>query len=219
MLPSEGKMEISSLRESYRRGGLTEKEADGDPFRQFGLWFQDAMDAGLREPNAMTLATADLTGAPSARVVLLKSFDAQGFVFFTNYGSRKGRELASNPACSLVFFWNELERQVRVVGQAEKILEAESEAYFQSRPRESQLGAWVSEQSAEISGREELTARLAELEQRFAQVDPLPKPEHWGGYLVRPVAIEFWQGRVGRLHDRLLYRQQVSGWSRVRLAP
>jgi pyridoxamine 5'-phosphate oxidase len=213
------KMDISSLRESYRWGGFSESEAAADPFLQFQHWFQDAVSANLREPNAMTLATVDASGQPSARIVLLKGADERGFVFFTNYQSHKANDLAANPRCSLVFFWNELERQVRISGSAQKLTEEESTAYFQSRPRESQLGAWASPQSRQISDRQFLSDQLSTLEKQFADADPLPKPPFWGGFLVVPHEIEFWQGRVGRLHDRLAYRRAADGWQLVRLAP
>ena len=210
--------DFEALRRDYRLGGLSEAEAGDDPIALFGLWLRTAADAGLSEPNAMTLATATPDGVPSARMVLLKSFDADGFVFFTNYGSRKSRELSANPHAALVVFWGALERQVRVVGRAEPVSAAESDAYYASRPREAQLGAWASPQSQPIESRAELEARLADAERRFAGATP-SRPEGWGGWRVIPGEIEFWQGRPGRLHDRLLFRRTDSAWTRVRLAP
>ena len=210
--------DFEALRRDYRLGGLSEAEAGDDPSALFGLWLRTAADAGLSEPNAMTLATATPDGVPSARMVLLKSFDADGFVFFTNYGSRKSRELSANPHAALVVFWGALERQVRVVGRAEPVSAAESDAYYASRPREAQLGAWASPQSQPIESRAELESRLADAERRFAGATP-SRPEGWGGWRVIPGEIEFWQGRPGRLHDRLLFRRTDSAWTRVRLAP
>lgn len=205
-------------RRQYSLGGLNEAEAGDDPIALFGTWLRVAAEAGLSEPNAMTLATAAPEGAPSARMVLLKSFDADGFVFFTNYGSRKSRELSANPHAALVFFWGTLERQVRVVGRAERVSAAESDAYYASRPREAQLGAWASPQSQPIGSRAELEERLADVERRLAGAAP-SRPDGWGGWRIVPDEIEFWQGRPGRLHDRLLYRRSDLGWGRQRLAP
>lgn len=209
---------ISDLRREYTLRGLSEDEVDPDPLRQFQLWFEQAVAAGLPEPNAMTLATADAAGRPSARVVLLKGFDRRGFVFFTNYQSRKGRELAANPFVALVFFWPELERQVRIEGQAAPITAAESDAYFASRPRGSQLGAWASAQSSVIADRAALEREVERLAQQFG-AGPIPRPPHWGGYRVAPELIEFWQGRPNRLHDRLRYRRGGDAWLLERLAP
>lgn len=211
-------MDIARLRESYTRGGLLESESAPDPMVQFARWFQDAMNAGLREPNAMCLSTATCDGIPSGRIVLLKSFDASGFVFFTNYESRKGRELEANPRASLTFFWNELERQVRVAGRVERLAAELSEEYFATRPRESQVGAWASAQSREVGSREDLAREFARLQEEYEGRE-IPKPEHWGGYVVLAEEVEFWQGRVGRMHDRLLYRKSGEDWERVRLAP
>jgi pyridoxamine 5'-phosphate oxidase len=183
------------------------------------VWFADAVAAEIAEPNAMSLATADADGAPSVRIVLLKGYDERGFVFFTNYDSRKGRELAANPRAALLFAWLDLERQVRVTGPVERVARAETEAYFATRPRGAQLGAWASPQSAVIDGREELERRLAAVEARFADTQ-VPPPPHWGGFRVRPETVEFWQGRPDRLHDRLRYRQRADGgWRLERLAP
>jgi pyridoxamine 5'-phosphate oxidase len=182
----------------------------------FGTWFADASSAGLAEPNAMVLSTS-LAVVPSSRTVLLKGVD-HGFVFFTNYDSRKGVELAANPVCSLLFGWYGLQRQVRIEGNAARVDRTETEAYFGSRPRDSQLGAWASHQSAEVASRAELDAAYAEVEQRFTGQD-VPAPPNWGGYRVTPSALEFWQGRRGRMHDRLVYRRTGEGWSTHRLAP
>ncbi len=208
----------AELRKEYMRRGLSESELDPDPIRQFQRWFDEAASAGLIEPNAMTLATATRDGHPSARMVLLKGFDARGFVFYTNYESRKGGELEQNPQAALVFFWVELERQVRVEGRVERAAPAESDAYFASRPLGSQIGAWASAQSRVIAGREPLERRTAELEDEYAGRE-VPRPSQWGGYRVVPHVIEFWQGRPSRLHDRLRYRQKDGGWIVERLSP
>jgi pyridoxamine 5'-phosphate oxidase len=192
---------------------------DADPMRQFAKWFQQALEANLPEPNAMTLATASRDGQPSARVVLLKMFDASGFTFFTNYDSRKGCELAANPRAALLFFWPELQRQVRTEGAVERVSEAESDEYFRSRPLGSRLGAWASQQSVVIADREVLEMRVREVMQRFPDGE-VPRPPHWGGYRVRPSMIEFWQGRPDRLHDRLRYqRVHPDVWRLERLSP
>lgn len=206
------------MRQSYTRGELRESEADSDPLRLFTGWLQDASGAGLEEPHAMTLATVSGDGTPSARVVLLKGCDERGFVFYTNYRSRKARELDRNPRAALVFYWPELERQVRVAGTVERTTREETEVYFATRPRGSQLGAWASEQSIVVSGREELDMRLRLCLQRFDGRD-IPAPPHWGGFRLRPSSIEFWQGRQDRMHDRLLYTRTDDGWRRQRLAP
>ena len=206
------------LRVDYGRGRLDEADAAPDPFRQFGRWFDEARAAQIAEPNAMTLATADPSGAPSARVVLLKSFDERGFTFHTNYDSRKGRELAANPRAALCFYWQPLERQVRIEGTVERATREESEAYFRTRPPAAQVGAWVSQQSKPIASRGELERLQREMEQRFAG-GPVPLPDHWGGLRVVPHAIEFWQGRPSRLHDRLLYTLAAGGWKLQRLSP
>lgn len=210
-------MPIADLRENYEKGALLESDAAASPFDQFHRWFDDAVAAGVPEPNAMTLATVDSQGHPSARIVLLKGFDAEGFVFFTNYRSRKGRELDTQPRGALLFFWPQIERQVRIEGTVQRIAAQESDAYFASRPLGSRIGAWVSEQSSEIGNRDILARLETEARQRFGD-DP-PRPPHWGGLRLRPDAIEFWQGRPSRLHDRLVYRQHEKGWRIVRLAP
>jgi pyridoxamine 5'-phosphate oxidase len=209
--------EGAPLRKEYVRGRLTEAAADPDPIRQFAAWFAEAATAGVIEPNAMTLATATPDGWPSARMVLLKQFDERGFVFFSNYRSRKGAELAANPRAALCLWWPPLERQVRVEGTVERLGVAESRAYFASRPRGSRLGALASPQSAVIPSREALERRFAELESAYP--GDVPLPEGWGGLRVVPDTIEFWQGRADRLHDRLRYRRDQGGWTRERLAP
>jgi pyridoxamine 5'-phosphate oxidase len=209
------------MRKEYRRGSLAEADAPADPLLLFDEWLRVAVESGLREPNAMTLATSTPDGRPSARVVLLKSYDSEGFVFFTNYESRKGRELAENPQAALVFWWGELERQVRVEGRVQRVSAAESDAYYHSRPLGARLGAWVSAQSSVIGGRSVLEERLAELTREYpsAGESSPPRPPFWGGYRVAPQAIEFWQGGVHRLHDRLLYRRTEGGWELARLSP
>ena len=206
------------MRREYAREGLAEADVDADPVVQFGRWFEQAEQGGLLEPHAMTLATATPDGRPSARMVLLRDFDERGFCFYTNYQSRKGDELAANPRAALVFWWDKLERQVRIEGRVERTSRAESEAYFSSRPPGSQLSAAASPQSRVIDGRASLERRVTELAtgQRDGQV---PLPEFWGGYRLAHEVVEFWQGRPNRLHDRLRYRRAGSGWKLERLAP
>lgn len=210
---------IENLRQDYRNATLTEKDVAKDPISQFAGWFKEALDGGIYEPNAMTLATATHDGKPSARIMLLKGFDKIGFTFYTNYLSRKGKEISKNPAASIVFFWPELQRQVRIEGTLEKISKEESEKYFHSRPKESQIGALVSQQSQEINGRDGLEATLKDLSEKFSE-NEIPKPAYWGGYVLKPQIVEFWQGRTGRLHDRIVYkRADKNNWKIVRLAP
>jgi pyridoxamine 5'-phosphate oxidase len=212
------KLSIADLRREYTLGGLLEADADSNPFAQFTAWFRDAMDADVIETNAMTLATATPEGAPSARIVLLKDFDEQGFVFFTNYESRKGQELAANPRAALLFYWAQLTRQVRVEGELARVSAAESDAYFQTRSPLSRLGAWASRQSSVIPSRATLDERLAELTAQYG--DDIPLPPFWGGFRLVPRMLEFWQGRPNRLHDRLRYtRQPDDSWVIERLSP
>lgn len=211
---------VADLRQNYTYGDLVENQINSDPIAQFADWFQTALKAELREPNAMTLATASLDGKPSARIVLLKHYDAQGFVFFTNYQSAKGQQLELNPSAALVFLWDKLERQVRIEGSVEKISDAESDDYFHSRPVSSQIGAWTSQQSQIIASRDVLVAKQQELNQQYQDVEIIPRPAHWGGMRVIPTLIEFWQGRPDRLHDRLIYTQTTTDeWKIARLSP
>ena len=209
---------LAGLRTEYKRASLDERDVAPDPFAQFRRWFAEAQDAQVPEPNAMSLCTVDEHGRPSARIVLLKEVDARGLVFYTNYDSRKGRELAAHPQAALLFFWVELERQVRIEGSAEVVDAATADAYFRTRPRSSRIGAWASPQSATLPDRSALEQRFAEADQRFAGGD-VPRPPRWGGYRVVPRAFEFWQGRPSRLHDRIAYSQEDSGWRTRRLAP
>jgi len=209
---------IQNLRQDYRAAALSENDADKDPIKQFGKWFKGALEAQIYEPNVMTLATADKNGRPNARIVLLKGFDNDGFHFYTNYLSTKGKELRKNPYACLVFFWAELERQVRIEGRVEKLDKETSEAYFHSRPQGSQIGAIASPQSQVLSSREGLEAEVARLTADY-DGKVIPKPAHWGGYVVKPSSIEFWQGRSSRLHDRLKYTMTNGIWHIDRLAP
>lgn len=215
---SSGRVDLSDFRKEYSARGLHREDLDADPLKQFEQWFKQAVELGLHEPNAMSLATVDAAGMPLQRTVLLKYFDAAGFVFFTNYESRKARQIEANPRVSLLFPWIVLERQVIVQGRAEKISSAESFRYFTSRPRESQLGAWVSSQSSVISSRKLLALKLAELKDKFAHGE-IPLPSFWGGYRVAPETMEFWQGGPARIHDRFFYQRSADGWSIDRLSP
>lgn len=210
--------DLAALRQNYTRAGLTERDADPDPFRFFHRWFDEALAASVREPNAMTLATVGADGQPAARIVLLKGVDERGFVFYTNYESRKGRELAAHPRAALAFWWQELERQVRVEGTVEKVTPEESDAYFAGRPRGSRLGAWASDQSRPIPDRATLEGRLSKVAAAYPE-GAVPRPPHWGGFRVVPTLVEFWQGRPSRLHDRLQYTPSGEGWTIQRLAP
>jgi pyridoxamine 5'-phosphate oxidase len=210
--------DLGALRRDYALAALRETDVDPDPIRQFESWFADAVTAQAVEPNAMTLATASRDGVPSARIVLLKGVDPHGFVFFTDYRSRKAAELTENPLASLVFLWKEIERQVRVSGSVTRVPVAESDAYYRTRPLGSRLGAWASHQSAVIASREELEARLRDVSARFVDGN-VPLPPHWGGFRVVPDEIEFWQGRPDRLHDRLRYQRADAGWTLSRLSP
>ena len=219
-----GSVNLAELRQEYMRAGLSEAQASPDPMRQFESWFEDALTAQLPLPNAMTLATVDASGAPSARVVLLKGVDGGGFVFYTNYDSRKGRELALRAEACLVFLWSDLERQVRVSGNVEKVTPAESDAYYSSRPLGARLSAWASAQSQRVESRLALEQSLSDAKSRHGEQPP--RPPNWGGFRVLPQAIEFWQGRADRLHDRLLYRRaaarhgkEETAWTIERLAP
>ena len=208
----------AELRKDYNLAGLTEKDLARDPFRQFEKWFEEAQAAKLPEPNAMVLASGTRDGRPSTRTVLLKGLDGRGFVFYTNYDSRKGRELADNPRASLLFPWFAMERQVMIEGSVVKVTREESDAYFHSRPRLSQLAAWASNQSTIVSGRTSLEAAMKALDQQYAGQE-VPLPPHWGGFRLVPETVEFWQGRRSRLHDRLRYRREKDAWVVERLAP
>ncbi len=212
-------MNIADLRRNYSLESLSETDVHADPVEQFKRWFDEALNSQLPEPNAMTLATASPDGKPSARTVLLKGLENGGFVFYTNYESRKGEELARNPHAALLFTWLELERQVRIEGTVEKVTEAASNDYFRSRPKGSQIGAWASPQSHVISGREILEDKIQELTETFKHDEALPLPPFWGGYVVRPTYMEFWQGRENRLHDRIAYTLHGETWKIERLAP
>lgn len=213
------KASIAHLRREYLNRGLSEKEAPRTPLPLFEKWFKEALKAQVLDANAMVLATIAPFGKPAARVVLLKGYDSTGFVFYTNYQSHKGRELERKPGASLLFFWPQLSRQIRIEGRVKKVSAWESDEYFATRPRGSQLAAWASDQSRVIPGRENLEKRMRELEKKFGE-GPIPRPSHWGGYRLSPEKLEFWKGRPNRLHDRLLYSKRPGGgWTRERLAP
>jgi pyridoxamine 5'-phosphate oxidase len=211
-------MDIADLRLIYAKSGLLEADANPDPVEQFRVWFAQALAASLPEANAMALATVDRHRRPDNRMVLLKQFDETGFVFYTNYRSRKAADMDYNPNVSALFYWSELERQVRIGGRVKKTSKSESDAYFASRPRGHQLGAWASEQSTSVEDRDSLEAQLAAVEEKFRDM-PVPRPPYWGGYRLKPDVIEFWQGRPNRLHDRLQYDRTASGWIMKRLSP
>ena len=212
-------LSVADIRKEYRKESLLEKDMYDHPLQQFHQWWQQAIDSKIEEVNAMTLATVDDKGCPAARIVLLKGYDEKGFVFFTNYESDKGKEIAANNNVCLVFFWKELERQVRVTGKAIKISSEESDDYFNSRPFESRVGAWSSNQSCQITSREELKKNFEAASLRFSK-EAIFRPSHWGGYVVDPQSIEFWQGRPNRLHDRILYeKDDIGRWRFVRLSP
>ena len=213
------KSTIQNLRQDYRSASLSKSDVDKNPFQQFSKWFKEALNAKVTEPNAMTIATSNKNAIPSARIVLLKEFNEAGFVFYTNYNSQKGKELEENPHAALIFFWGDLERQIRIEGVVEKVTEEDATEYFNSRPKGSQLGALTSPQSETIPNRAFLEYKLADLEKEYHYKD-IPKPAHWGGYRVIPNKIEFWQGRTSRLHDRIVYlKNDDQSWRFERLAP
>ena len=210
---------IADLRRDYKLKALNEADVASDPFAQFGHWWHDVMDSKIDEPNAMTVATANTQGIPAARICLLKGYDTNGFVFFTNYNSHKGQDLAANPHASLVFFWKELERQVCIEGRVEKLSDAENDAYFFSRPAGSRIGAWSSPQSQVIESRKVIEQNYLQYEEQYG-TENIPRPPHWGGFVVKPHTVEFWQGRSSRMHDRIRYTLQADGsWKIERLAP
>lgn len=209
---------IADIRKEYKQRSLLESDVDADPVKQFQLWWNEAMMGNIEEPNAMTLSTSTKQGKPSSRIVLLKGLSNEGFVFFTNYESRKGRELKENPYASLLLFWKELERQVRIEGTVAKMAEKKSDEYFSTRPAESKIGAWGSSQSAVIKSRDDLEKSVLQYQKQFGN-SQIARPPHWGGYIVKPTLMEFWQGRPSRLHDRLQYRLSNNKWILERLAP
>lgn len=209
---------INNLRHDFAKQTLDKKDVDANPIVQFTKWFKEAVESKVNEPNAMTLATASMDGKPSARIVLLRNFNQNGFVFYTNYTSRKGGEILKNPYASILFFWPELERQVRIEGKLTKQSAEESDNYFNTRPRTSKIGAWTSEQSRVVASRKALDDEYEKMSLKYPE-ENVPRPIYWGGYILEPISIEFWQGRPNRLHDRLLYSKENSGWEIERLAP
>lgn len=210
-------MSIANIRKDYKLKSLSEEDVLPHPIEQFSKWWDEAVNCKVEEINAMTLATSTPDGCPSARIVLLKGFTQDGFIFFTNYESAKGKAIAQNPNAALVFFWKELERQIRIEGAVDRISEADSDAYFASRPAISRIGAWASPQSQPIAGRHVIEENAKKYEEQFK--DNIPRPAHWGGYIVKPASVEFWQGRSGRLHDRIRYTKENEKWKIQRLAP
>lgn len=210
---------IASIRQDYKKATLNEADAASNPFDQFTKWWNECLAADVMEPNAMSLSTINVEGFPDSRIVLLKDYNAQGFTFFTNYESAKGKAIAANNKVQLLFFWPELERQIRITGLADKLTDVESTSYFQSRPKESQIGAWSSRQSTIVANREVLETAYQAFTEQYKDEAILPKPEFWGGYKVVPITIEFWQGRSSRLHDRLRYSKKDNLWLRERLSP
>ncbi len=210
---------LAAIRKNYAMESLTEDTVATEPVSQFKLWMEEAIAAEVNEPTAMVISTVNNAGRPSARVVLLKDVNPDGFVFFTNYNSRKGRELQQNPVASLTFFWPELERQVRIEGTIERVAPQVSDNYFHSRPVGSQIGAWASPQSQPINSRNDLEKADAEFTNKFSGLQVIPRPEHWGGFILRPDVVEFWQGRPNRLHDRIVYELHNNSWQLIRLAP
>jgi len=211
---------IADIRTDYKKHKLDESHIQENPIEQFNNWFDEAIKAEVMEANAMNLATVTPQGMPSSRILLLKGVEDEGFIFFTNYQSNKGKELEENPLAAMTFFWPELERQVRIQGVVEKVSKEASESYFQSRPKASQIGAWASPQSTVITNRQILEEREQKLQEKYASTDILPKPEQWGGYILKPLSIEFWQGRASRLHDRIIYtKRKDNNWATNRLAP
>tara|TARA_B100000809_G_scaffold266402_1_gene328959 strand:- start:5957 stop:6610 length:654 start_codon:yes stop_codon:yes gene_type:complete len=209
---------LNEIRRDFSGKPLTEGSVRKDPFEQYAIWFKEAVDAQLLDPYAMSLTTVSANGQPSTRIVYMRDVKSKGFVFYTNYNSDKGRDLATNNKVALNFFWGELERQVRVEGEVEKISEADSDAYFSKRPRESQIGAWSSLQSEEITNRKQLEEQVAFYTDKF-EGGEVPRPSHWGGYVVKPTKVEFWQGRASRLHDRIIYTKNGNDWNQSRISP
>jgi pyridoxamine 5'-phosphate oxidase len=211
--------DVWSIRKEYKRSNLSEIELLKDPFDQFEKWYNEAIENKIEEPNAMALATADLSGKVSVRFVLLKGFDSAGYKFYTNYESNKGKQLGQNNQASIAIYWKELERQIRIEGVVEKLAEADSISYYKERPRDAKIGAWASKQSSIISSREELEQRYKDFDDKFKDIADIPKPSNWGGYILKPQYFEFWQGRVGRLHDRFCYKKEELNWICNRLSP